>query len=173
MKKFLIGTIFLGLASLGYSQSSDGNQNEKKLSDVEVNATDQVYLDIVSDEGISSKIYTLEREASRYNVKEHPLFNTNNNGRYRVGFSKGKGRIEATYGRNGKILYARENYKNLMLPNAVREAVYEKYSDWTVRSTAYTVYYNGKEAEKKYMVQMEKDGIKKKLKFDFEGNIEK
>ena len=64
MKKFLIGTIFLGLASLGYSQSSDFNKNEK-ISSIEVIPTDQVYLDKVSDETFSERVYTLERKVSR------------------------------------------------------------------------------------------------------------
>lgn len=172
MKKVLIGTIFLGLASLGYSQSSDCKEHQIKLSNVEVSPTDQIYLDMVRDDTISSKVYTLEKKASRYNIKEHPFFNADNNGRYRVGFFKGKGKIMATFGQNGKILYAKESYFDFKLPNAVRDSFYEKYPDWAMQSTAYTVHYNGKEAKKSYKVQIGKDGMKKTLQLDFEGNVE-
>lgn len=170
MKKFLIGTIFLGLASLGYSQSSDCNKNEK-LSSIEVSSMDQVYLDKVSDETFSNKVYTLERKASRYNIKEHPSFNAKHNGKYRVSFDMGKSKIVATYDQNGKITHAKESFRNLLAPIAVRESVYDKYPNWTLKNTAYTVNYNGQEAKKRYMVQMEKNGVKKKLNFDLEGNI--
>lgn len=172
MKKFLIGSIFLGLASLGHAQSSDCNKNETKLSSVEVSPTNQVYLNEVSDEAISSIVYTLERKASRYNITEHPSYNANYNYEYCIGFGAGKSKIVATYDQNGKIVSAKESFKDIVTPVVVRNSAYEKYPDWIVQSTAYTVYYNGKKAKKTYMVRMEKDGVKKKLNFDLEGNME-
>jgi hypothetical protein len=170
MKKFLIGTIFLGLASLGYSQSSDFNKNEK-ISSIEVIPMDQVYLDKVSDETFSERVYTLERKASRYNIKEHPSYNAKYSGAYRVFFLRGNSKIVATYDRHGKITRTKESFNNLLTPIAVRESVYDRYPNWTMKSTAYTVNYDGKEANKIYKVQIVKDGVKKKLNLDLEGNI--
>ena len=171
MKNLLFGTIFLGLASLGYAQSSDCNKSER-LSSVEVSQTDQVYLDEVSDETFSNNVvYTLEQKASRYDIKEHPSFNVKGYGKYDVQFDMGKSKIVATYDQNGKIISAKENFKDLLVPVSVRESVDNKYPNWTLKSTAYTVNYNGQEAKKRYMVQVEKDGVKKRLNFDHKGNL--
>lgn len=171
MKKFLIGTFFLGLASLGYSQGVNFEKREIKLSTVEVTPVDQDYLDKVGNETISGKVFTLEEKASRYNIKEHPLFNPDRNSRYRVRFDIGKGKIVATFNQNGKILKTHESYRDLNPPVAIMASVYLKYPNWNLQSTTYTVHYNGMDAEKTFAVRMEKDGIRKNLKFDLEGNI--
>ena len=181
MKNFLIGTIFLGLASLGYSQSRDFEKNEirlsalevtpMELSALEVTAMDQNYLDKVSNEPISSKVFTLEEQVSSYDIKEHPLFNADYNRSYQVRFDRGNEKIVATFNQNGKILNTYESYRDLNPPIAIMASVYGKYPNWIVQGTTYTVNYNGKEAEKTFAVRMEKDGVKKKLKLDLEGNI--
>lgn len=170
MKKFLIGSMFLGLASLGYSQSSDCGKKEIRLSGIELTPMNQTYLAKVSDGAISDKVYSLEKKASHYNIKENSLFDGKPNTVYRIGFYGDGGRILATYDHNGKILYANEKYQNTTLPLPVRNSLYRENPDWVLKETTYKVTYNGKIARKMYSVQIGKEGLNKNLKFDMEGN---
>jgi len=169
MKKFLIGIMILGLASLGYSQGSDTAMEEVKLSDVTVTPINAGYMSEVSGGTISTRVYRLEKEASRYNLKESPFFNRG--GISKIQFSQKNGRITATFNDDGKILSALERYKDLILPAAVRNSVFKQYADWDMKSNVYLVNYHHKKGAKKvYKIQVEKDGKKKKLTYDEDGN---
>ncbi len=171
MKNLVIGIMLLGVANLGYSQnSSDCNKKTIALNEVEVSPTDQAYFDKVAEGVVSTKVYALEREASSYNVKNHPSFDDNDDKVYHVKFSKEKAKILATYDNDGKIVHTHETYEDLTLPMAVRNSVYKENPDWMVNGTAYTVFYNGEDASKTYRVQLKKENMKKNLKFDSDGN---
>ncbi len=170
MKFFLVGTMFLGFASLGYSQSSDCRESEIRLSGIEVTALDQMYLDKVSEGINSAKVYALEKRASRYNIRENSIFYDNPKRIYEVRFFVDGGKIVAIYDHKGKILYAREKYQDLTLPFEIRNSVYRENPDWDLHSTTYTVTYDGRSAKKIYLVKIKKEGLKKNLKFDAEGN---
>lgn len=170
MKKLLIGTLFIGLASLGFSQSSNDVMEEVKLSDVAV-TPNQAYLDKVRDGTISYRVFTLEKKASRYTIKESPFYN-GSGGLHKIKFAQKIGNILATYDPKGKILSTSERYKNVMLPKAVRNRVYTEYPGWKMEDNAYLVSYHHKKGTKKmYKIQVRKDRLKKNLKIDAEGNL--
>ncbi len=171
MKKLVIGTLFLGLASLGFSQSSDADFGQVKLSDVTVSPINLDYIDKVREGAISEKVFTMEREASRYNIKKSRFFN-NHQKSFEIKFSKKNGRITAIYDRNGKIRSTWERYKDLSLPPAVRNSVYKAYTGWTMVGNAYMVSYHSNFGVKKvYKVRMAKGDVKKNVKIDTEGNL--
>ncbi len=171
MKKSVIGTLFLGLASLGFSQSSDANFKQVKLSDVTVSPINLDYIDKVREGAISEKVFTMEKKASRYNIKESPFFN-NHEETFEIRFSKKNGRITAIYDRNGKIQSTIERYKDLKLPPAVRNSVYKAYTGWTMVGNAYLVSYHSKLGVKKvYKVRMAKGDLQTNVKIDTEGNL--
>ncbi|MCG2460504.1 hypothetical protein K8352_07075 [Flavobacteriaceae bacterium F89] len=171
MKSLVIGTMLLGFAALGYSQNSDDcSKNEIALSEVEVSPMDQAYFDEVAEGVVSTKVYALERKASRYNVKKHPYFDDNDNKVYHVRFNKKKAKILATYDNDGKIVYAHETYEDLTLPPVVRNSVFKEHPDWKLNQTSYVVFYNGVDASKTYRVKLSKEKMKKNLKFDAYGN---
>jgi len=172
MKKFFIGTLFIGLASLGFSQSGNSEMKEVKLSDVTITALNDDYLDKVGEsESLSPWVFTLEREASRFNVKESPNFYPG--GTNKFGFIKRKGKIIATYNDDGKIVSTKEFYGDIMLPNAVREALYLAYPEWNMKKNTYLVSYDHRRGAKKvYKIQIQNDEKRTKtVKFDDEGNI--
>lgn len=169
MKKFLIGTMIMGLASLTYSQNSNGDQAEIKLSDVEI-GLNLAYLDEVQNGIQSNRVISLERKASRFNVKESIFFG-GPYGLSQVKFARKKGNILATYDPKGNILYTYERYNNIVLPRLIVNKVYSEYPDWIILNNTYSVAYDYKKGVRKmYKIQVEKDGLKKKLKFDSEGN---
>ncbi len=171
MKKLMIGTLLIGFASLGFSQSSNTGLEEVKLSDVTITPINLDYIDKVQEDTISEKVFTMERKASRYNIKESPFFN-NHAGLFEIKFSKKNGRITAIYDREGKIRSAMERYKNLKLPPAVRNSVYKAHPGWTMVGNAYLVSYHYNNGVKKvYKVKIAKGDLQKKLKIDTEGNL--
>lgn len=170
MKKFLIGLMILGLASLGYSQSTKSAMEEVKLSDVEVVPINAKYLDNVQEGNLSNRVFTLEKKASRYNIKESPFFNIRSEA-FEIRFKQNGGRINAVYDRYGKIITAYEWHKDILLPKAVRNAWFKQHPDWNMLKNTYLVSYNHKKGAKKvYKIQIQKDGLKKTLKFDIDGN---
>ncbi len=171
MKKLVIGMLFLGLASLGFSQSSNAGLEEVKLSDVTITPLNLDYIDKVREDDVSEKVFTMEKKASRYNIKESPFFN-NHAGLFKIKFSKKNGRIIAVYDREGKIRSTMERYKDLMLPPAVRNSVYRAHPDWTMVGNAYLVSYHYNNGVKKvYKVKIAKGDLQKKLKMDTQGNL--
>lgn len=168
MKKFLIGTMIMGLASLTYSQNSNGDPAEIKLSDVEI-GLNLAYLDEVQNGVQSNRVISLERKASRFILKESKFFSPY--GLSKVKFARKKGNILATYDPEGNILSTYERYNNIVLPQLIRNKVYSEYPDWIMLNNTYSVAYDYKKGVRKmYKIQVEKDGLKKKLKFDSEGN---
>ncbi len=168
MKKLLIGILIIGLASLGYSQASDTAMEEVKLSDVTIMPLNPDYLDKVG-ESLSPWVFTLERKASQFDIKKSPSFIQGE--RSEILFTQRKGKINATYDSKGKIISTQEKYSNLLLPSVVRTAVYRAYPDWNMEKNTYHVSYNHKKGAKKvYKVQIRKEGVKKNLKFDVNGN---
>lgn len=171
MKKLVFGAMLLGFASLGYSQNSDCGKNTIHLTGVEVSPVDQNYLNNVDGGAVSATVLDLQKQASRYNVKESSFydFNSDKQQTYIVTFIGYKGKILATYDQSGKMVNSRENYNDVFLPPAVRNAAYKEHPDWAFYGTNYSVNYNGKNANKMYKVQMKKNNEKENLKFNIDG----
>lgn len=169
MKKLIIGIMILGLASLGYAQSATSEMEEVKLSDVTLTPLNTDYLNKMQEGNIADRVFILEKKASRYNVKESPFFNPL--GLSEIYFSQKRGKILATYNSNGKIVSTSERYKDLILPMPVRNAVFKGYPGWTIYGNTYLVsYWQNKGTKKAYKIKIRKDGLKKNLKFDVDGN---
>ena len=171
MKKLVFGAMFIGFASLGYSQNSDCGKNTIHLTGVEVSPVDQNYLKNVAGGIVSASVLDLQNQASRYNIKKSSVydFNSDKDKTYVIRFAGYKGRILATYDQSGRMVNARENYSDVPLPPAVRNAAFKEHSDWTFSGTNYSVNYNGKDANKMYKVQMKKNNEKENLKFTIDG----
>ncbi len=170
MKKAVFGAMMLGIASLGYSQSTNSKIDEVKLSGVEVAPRNLTYWDGVSEGTISDRVLVLEKKASRYNIKEMPFFNDRSKVFY-VNFKQNKGNILATYDRDGKILTSSERFKDIALPPAVRNSIYKENPGWTLHSNAYLVSYShGKDVKKTYKALIRKGNLKKYLRLGVDGN---
>ncbi len=164
MKKAVFGAMMLGIASLGYSQSTNSKIDEVKMSGVEVAPRNLAYMDKVSEGTISDRVLVLEKKASRYNIKEAPFFN-NRSEKFQVAFKQKDGNIFATYDRDGKILTSSEKFKDIALPPVVRNTIYKDNPGWILHSNAYMVSYNhGKDVKKTYKAQIRKGNLKKYLK---------
>lgn len=169
MKKALFGLLFLGLASLAFSQEPKSEAQEVALEGVTVTSPNFTYLTSVQDNNTPANVKVLERKAASYDLKESPIYNKVAEA-YEVFFSNSKGRILATYDNDGKILSAFEKFGDVVLPVPVRNTIFEEYPDWKVNSNAYAVtYYRDKGVKKTYHFQISKNAKKRNLKLTLKG----
>ncbi|CAM1352229.1 hypothetical protein [Tenacibaculum insulae] len=175
MKKLAFGFLFLGLTTLMYSQGKSEVQNIV-LETVTIKPLNISYLRKVQDKDTPSLVKNLEGEAARYDITESPMFEKEFEA-YEVVFKTKKkngtsGIITATYDSKGKIIKSIEKYKNILLPKTVRNVILRKYPGWTIYKDVYLVSYKtDKTAKRIFRVQIRKEGKRKNLKLDYEGNI--
>ena len=164
MRKFVFGMLFLGLASLVYSQDPETDVRAVELEGVTVTSPNYAYLATIQDENTHETVKGLERKAASFNLKESPIYNKIDKA-YEVFFSNSKGRIVATYNEEGKILTTYEKFSDVVVPTSVRNTVFEAYPDWKMNSNTYLVtYYHNNGMKKTYHFQIAKGEETKNLK---------
>lgn len=173
MKTVIFGLLFLGFASLSFSQSNQEIE-EVKLADVVISPLNLSYLNAVHDKNTPESVKYLENKVARFDITESPVFD-NQFEAYEVIFkeasSKG-GKIIATYNSEGKILKSFEKFNDVTLPPSVRNAVYKEYPGWTIHSDTYLVsYYMNSNIKKVYKLKIKKNDEKKTLKIDVDGRL--
>ncbi|RKF04471.1 hypothetical protein C8N26_1142 [Tenacibaculum lutimaris] len=173
MKKLVFGLFLLGLTNLAHSQNDV--QKNIILEPVTIKPLNLSYLKEVQREDTPEFTVNLQNEAARYDITEDPIFDKEFEA-YEVIFKskndETSGLITATYDSKGKIMSSIERYKNVLLPKTVRTAINNKYPGWIIYKDVYLVTYRDNSKSKQvFKVQIRKDGEKKNLKLDYEGNI--
>ena len=164
MRKWVLGLLFSGLASLVYSQEPRKEVNEVVLEGVIVTSPNSDYLAMVQDKNTPETVKRLERKAASFDILESPVYNKIDKA-YEVFFSNSKGRIVATYDDEGKILTSVEKFANVVVPGPIRNTVYQTYPDWTMNENTYRVtYFHNKGVKKTYHFQISKGDDTKNLK---------
>jgi len=160
MKTVFLGLLFLGIANLSFSQSSNEIE-EVQLADVVISPLNLSYLNAVHDVNTPEVVKQLEKKVAKFDVTESPVFDKQFEA-YEVIFkdaSSNSGSIIATYNSEGKILKSFEKFNDVTLPPAVRKAIYKEYPGWTIHSDTYLVSYYFNE-DIKNISTTEKDVIK-------------
>lgn len=173
MKTVIFGLLFLGLANLSFSQSSNEIE-EVQLADVVISPLNLSYLNAVHDENTPKVVKQLESKVAKFDITESPVFDKQFEA-YEVIFkdaTNNSGRIIATYNSEGKILKSFEKFNDVTLPSAVRNAIYKEYPGWIIHSDTYLVsYYLNEDIKKVYKLKIKKDDEKKTLKIDVDGKL--
>ncbi|HLV37924.1 hypothetical protein [Xanthomarina sp.] len=177
MKTICIGLLFLGFANLSFSQA-DKEIVEVQLASVVIsspsNPSSLNYLNAVYSEDIPEEAVILENIAARFKITESPVFDSQFEA-YEVIFkdvSTNGGQIVITYNNDGQILKSVERYNDVVLPAAVRNAVYKEYPGWMIDSDKYLVtYYHKEDAKKAYKLKIKKEDNKKVIKVSINGDI--
>lgn len=171
MKNLVIGLFVLGLTSLGFSQNTIGENEEVQLEDVEISDINFNYLDKVQDIALPVEVIFLEKEASIFDVKGLNEFD----GRkkfFKVKFKGSKGYIIADYDWNGKIIKAKERYKDIALPKNLIKSVLRQYPKSSFLKVAYSVdYEDQKTVDRTFKIQIMNKGKKRNLKIDPDSNL--
>ncbi|WP_339628575.1 nicotinate-nucleotide adenylyltransferase [uncultured Maribacter sp.] len=168
MKKVLLGLLAIGLSSQAYSQII----KTEKLSEVSVYATNYKYLnELNTKEEASIPVELLQRKVASFDVKDSEFYQDDYD-LYQINFFIPEGTILAAYDADGKLIRTAERFKNVNLPKAVRESVYNRFPGWTITKDIYLVnYQDNKGASKKYKLKLENGNEVVRVKVDEMGNF--
>jgi len=168
MKKLFINLIAMSLFTVGYSQIN-GNINEVTLDEVTVSgALNAPYLRSVRVEEMPPSVNRLETKAALFDITKSRKFKYDFEA-YEVIFRQDKGKIIATYDKEGKIVKSFEKFDNIALPPAVRNKIWKENPGWAIKKDVYLVNYYGEQGVKRTCkVQITKDGEKKNLRLDID-----
>jgi hypothetical protein len=99
-----------------------------------------------------------------YDVTQNAKFDNKMKESFEVVFKATNGTIKAQYNRDGKILSARESFKNVVLPTEVRERAFQGNDGWVMSGNRYaSLYENNDLINKFYKIKLRKGANKKNL----------
>ncbi|MBU2903897.1 hypothetical protein KO529_03800 [Arenibacter algicola] len=172
MNKFSISLALMGLTSLGFAQDSYFNSHYSQLENLEVMGSNYEFIEDVQNDLTPTQVKYLENLVCYWDVTKLEEFKGNKEQPTEVTYRSWHGYIIASYDREGKILTAKEHFKDFTLPQKVSVSIAIKYPEWTRLKTRYSLVYNRNLGTKKlFKVQIEKDGQKKWLKIDASGRV--
>ncbi|NAY91325.1 nicotinate-nucleotide adenylyltransferase [Muricauda sp. JGD-17] len=168
MKKLLCGLLILGLTIPSFAQVI----KTEELSEVVVYATNYKYLNSIdTQEEASIPVEMLRRKVASFNVKDSEYYQDDYD-LYNINFFIPEGKILAAYDKDGKILRTAEKFKNINLPKAVKEAVLDRFPEWTITKDVYLVNYHDKTGvSKKYKLKLENGDKVLRVKVDEKGEF--
>ncbi len=168
MRKLMIGMLFLGLTSLAFGQEKEDEAQEVELAEVTVTAINSDFLQAVQDHQTPAAARALESMAANFDLKESPVYNRIDTA-FEITFRNSQGSIYAVYDRDGDMLSAFENIKNVSPPQALRKQICEENPGWSITKSKYQVtYIKGKDAKRRYKAQLKSGKKKQNLKFEIE-----
>ena len=162
----------LGMTSLGYAQYSSSEFDITKFSGIDLPVTNVEYLNEVQNNVTPNYAKFLEYIAADWDVSKSSKFDGRKDQLFDVTFKSHRGYIVASYDNDGKVVLARERFKNMALPKPILVAISKRYPNWVVAKTSYSLLYNrGIETAKNYRIKLRKGGRVKRLRVDADGNV--
>ena len=166
MRKLLLILILLGFSTQVFGQV------EETLPEVEVLGFHFKYIDAMGDEiDAPAVVKKLHEHVGNFDILESDVYDLEMDN-YQFTFEIPQGRILAGYDKEGELLWTVERFKDVKPPYNVLKKVALEYPGWAFDKTFYTIRYNEDSgATKKYKVIISKDGKKKRITLNPEGNI--
>ena len=168
MKKLMLGLFLIGLTIPSFSQII----KTEELSDVVVYATNYKYLNNVNSQEVASiPVTALERKVAAYDIKNSDIY-MDEYDFYEVAFYIPEGKILAAYDKDGNIIRTAEKFKDINLPLSVKEAVLDRFPEWTITKDIYLVtYHDDKGTTKKFKLKLVNGDKVMRVKLDAGGNF--
>ena len=164
--KYTKNLMMLGAFVLGFSINSFA-QNE--LPEVTVKAVKYKYLTAAGEKDAALPVKMLQQRLAEYDVKSADFYEDEYD-TYFVTFYLPEGQILAAYDKDGKLLRTAEKYKDIALPQVVRNAVTYRFPQWTIRKDVYLVnYYEENKATKVYKLTLQNGNNRFKVKVNEKG----
>jgi len=169
MKKLILIFVALIASSAAFAQITD----IQNLKEVVVTAVNYKYLSAVNNQQVAAPIKELERQVATFDLQESDLYHDDYD-YYTVSFFIPDGRIVAAYDQNGKIIRTIEKFTNYQLPDAVRDALEDRFPKWKIVKDVYRVSFHHKkgEANKSYKVTLENGDKRMRVKMDEKGDFQ-
>jgi hypothetical protein len=167
MKKFIVGLLVLGLTSPLLAQVV----KVEELSEVVVTAVNYKYLNAIDSKEAAIPVQMLERKVAAFNLEDSEFYQDDSQFYY-ISFYIPEGKIVAAYNPEGEILRTIERFEDVKLPTAVRNAVAERFPNWTIVNDIYRVTYSkNKGANKSYKIKLKNGDKVMRVKIDDTGEF--
>ncbi len=167
MKKIILGLLALGLTIPAYTQVV----KVEELSEVVVRPMNYKYLNAADSKVAAIPVKMLERKVAAYDVTEADFYRDDFDF-YTVSFFIPDGKIVAVYDGTGQIVRTIEKFENIALTDAVKNAVLDRFPNWTVTKDVYRVTYSdNKGANKIYKLILVNGDKKMRVKVNDEGTF--
>lgn len=165
MKKVLIFLLVCGLITPVFSQIT-------VLDTVVIRPIKYKYIFEVVDEDIDKSVKKLQEELGNFDVTKEEYYSDDYDN-YSVTFRIPKGYAVAAYDKDGELIRTVERYKNVKLPLAVREAVVERFPNWSIDKDIYRVTYSDSkwDSKKTYKLKLTNGEKTIRVKTDEYGNF--
>jgi hypothetical protein len=164
--KTLVSILVLGITFLSYSQENHSQASVLELDDVIVSAH-AAYLNKVQDEKTPAAVKRLQQEVVTYNVRMNKDFDKTSNEPYQMLFKSTSGMISAFYDASGQVVASYEKFKDIMLPEAIRDRVFRDNANWEMISNKYVSNYTDNKLTKRtFKVKLQNGNLKKDMIFD-------
>lgn len=163
MKKILFGLLIFGCINLVNSQTIE-------LSNTVI-SINYKYLDATDSDHAPVRVKRLEGEILNYKHKELSKLYDDTHEVYEVSFYVPKGKIVATYNKNGKIIRTNEKYNNVRLPLEVMQAISKRFPNWGIIEDVYLIkyHYNKDSLKQEYKIKIKNDNKIIKVRTDEKG----
>ena len=163
MKKLIFGLLVIGLTSQMFSQVIE-------LAEIKIAAVNYKYISAVTSDDMDINVKMLEEKVAFFDLKNAEFY-VDEYHTYKVKFYIPNGAILVAYDREGEIIRTIERFKDVKLPVAVRNAVFEKYPGWKLKKDVYRVSYKENISDKVYKVIIEKENKILRIKVDEKGRF--
>lgn len=166
MKKSILIILLIAMCNQVYSQIVE-------LPEVIITAVNYKYLNAVDSYENDLTVQMLEEKVAMFDLKNSEFYNDEYDTHY-ISFYIPDGKILAAYDSNGKLIRTIEKFKNVKLPEDVRNAIAKRFPNWQMTSDVYKVSFHKDNdvAKKQYKVRLKNGDKKLKVKLDEEGNFQ-
>ena len=166
MKKLLVGLIILGLTTQGFAQIET-----EKLSEVEVLGTNYKYISKIDLKEVALPVKQLHKRVANYDLVNNGVYNEEYDTHY-ISFYIPEGYILAAYNNDGELLRTTEKFKDVQIPEFVKNVVLDTYPGWEIAGDIYYItYHHKKGVTKEYKILLSNNGKRKSIKIDAEGEF--
>lgn len=164
MKNLLLSLFFLGFTFQALAQITE-------LPEIELVAVNYKYLDAAGNEDDALPVRQLQQQVAEYDIRTADFY-ADEYDFYTVNFFIPEGKILASYDRDGNLLRTAEKFKDIALPQAVRDAIGKRFPNWDMTKDVYLVnYHDGKKVKKEYKVLLENGDKRMRIKTDEKGKF--
>lgn len=165
MKKSFLIILLIAFSSQVYAQIIE-------LPEVVITAVNYKYLNAVDSESNDLTVQMLEEKVAMFDLKKSEFYNDEYE-TYHISFYIPDGKILAAYDKNGKLIRTIEKFKNVKLPENVRDAIALRFPNWSMTSDVYKVNFHRDNvvAKKQYKVRLMNGDKRMRIKIDDKGNF--
>tara|TARA_R110002126_G_scaffold26197_10_gene88833 strand:- start:7451 stop:7951 length:501 start_codon:yes stop_codon:yes gene_type:complete len=163
MKKSIFSLIIFSLTFGLYAQIT-------QLPEVVITAVNYKYLNAVDSSENDISVQMLQEKVALFDLKSSEFYNDEYD-TYMISFFIPEGKILAAYNEDGKVIRTIEKFKNIKLPQRVRDAVTKRFPNWSLEKDIYTVNYHedGNNTKKQYKVKLKNQDEVIRVKLNEEG----